>query len=571
MTDAGQTDEARVLSAVETQGWPVRYRTYLRLSGPGWLQSALSLGGGSLASSLYLGVLAGYSMLWLQPLAMLLGIIMISALGYVTLATDERPLHAVNRHVNPVLGWGWAAGALLSSIVFAMPQFSLANGVMQQNLLPGVVGPDGLVGGTSGMLIVSLAMLAITLTITWNYDRGRTGVRVYEWILKGMVAVIVLSFLGVVVRLTLLTGAVNWGELVRGVIPKPALIFRPAEGFGPLLAGLPEMSREFWTGLIVRRQQDIMAAALASAVGVNMTFLFAYSMLRRGWGTEYKRLMRFDLAVGMFLPFTLVTSFVLIASTSQFHTAPPSGFVAEQVESWQPPARQAADYNRLLEQRVRYEHGEANPTSAELATGVAELDARDHFMAATLLTRDAFDLAFSLEPLLGGVFSHIIFGIGVLGMALSSITLQMLVSGMVLCEILRRPHTGWLFRLGTLAAGLGFLGPFFWTRAAFWLAIPASIITLMMLPVAYITFMLMMNNRALLGPHMPRGNSRVLWNTLTIGAATVITSASLYMLWTRGGAWGLAALGAFLVAVGVGEWRKRRSSDGEASRLRLGL
>ena len=80
---------------------------FFKLSGPGWLQSAITLGGGSLSSSLYLGVLVGFSFLWLQPLAMILGIIMLSAIGYVTLSTGQRPFRAINEHVNPVLGWGW--------------------------------------------------------------------------------------------------------------------------------------------------------------------------------------------------------------------------------------------------------------------------------------------------------------------------------------------------------------------------------------------------------------------------------------------------------------------------------
>jgi hypothetical protein len=128
---------------------------------------------------------------------------------------------------------------------------------------------------------------------------------------------------------------------------------------------------------------------------------------------------------------------------------------------------------------------------------------------------------------------------------------------MVLCEILGRPHSGWLFRLGTLIAGLGFLGPFFWSRAAFWLAVPTSIITLMLLPIAYITFLLMMNSRDLLGEHMPRGRRRVVWNTLMIAAVSLITSTSLYMLWTRGGPAGITVLGVFLLAVAVAHWRGR--------------
>ena len=40
---------------------------FVRLSGPGWLQSAITLGGGSLSSSMYLGILGGFAFLWLQP------------------------------------------------------------------------------------------------------------------------------------------------------------------------------------------------------------------------------------------------------------------------------------------------------------------------------------------------------------------------------------------------------------------------------------------------------------------------------------------------------------------------
>ncbi len=79
-------------------------KAYMKLSGPGWLQSGITLGGGSLSSSLYLGVLVGFSFMWLQPLAMILGIIMMSAIAYVTLSSGERPLRAINTHVNPVLG-----------------------------------------------------------------------------------------------------------------------------------------------------------------------------------------------------------------------------------------------------------------------------------------------------------------------------------------------------------------------------------------------------------------------------------------------------------------------------------
>lgn len=544
-------EESGLLKEIQNKSLPVRLKTYLRLTGPGFLQSALALGGGSMASSLYLGVLTGYSMLWLQPLAMLLGIVMLGALGYITLVTQEKPFQAINKHVNPVLGWAWALAALLASIVWSLPQFSLANGVVQQNLMPGVFGAGGSLEGTTGLLIVSLIMFFITYSVTWNYNRGRSGVRFYELLLKGVVAVIVLSFIGVVVRLTFIAGAIDWAALGQGFIPKPSLIFRPAEGFVPLLAGLSETSREYWTELIVNRQQNVLAAALSSAVGINMTFLFAYSMLRRRWGAEYKGLMRFDLIGGMLIPFMLVVSCVIIAATSQFHTVPQPGIIDEFPAQWQPDAGQVNEYNRLIESRILYEFG-GNDISAEKFAEYAEaLDRGDHILAATLITRDAFDLSFALQPLLGSIFGHIIFGIGVLGMALSSITLMMIISGFVICEILDRPYTGWEFRVGALLPGIGILGPFFWDQAYFWLAIPTSIITLMLLPIAYVTFLLMINNKSLMGQFMPSGINRIVWNTLMILSVSLISAASLYMLWTRGGIWGLAVLFIFLVAVGI--------------------
>ena len=45
-----------ILERAQRQGGWVRLGTYFRLSGPGWLQSAITLGAGSLSGSLFLGV-----------------------------------------------------------------------------------------------------------------------------------------------------------------------------------------------------------------------------------------------------------------------------------------------------------------------------------------------------------------------------------------------------------------------------------------------------------------------------------------------------------------------------------
>ena len=49
--------DRRRLQQAQAAGLGATLKTYLALSGPGWLQSAITLGGGSLAGSLYLGVI----------------------------------------------------------------------------------------------------------------------------------------------------------------------------------------------------------------------------------------------------------------------------------------------------------------------------------------------------------------------------------------------------------------------------------------------------------------------------------------------------------------------------------
>ena len=59
---------------------------------PVWLVAKrYNPGGGSLAGALFLGVIGGYSILWVQLLAMILGVIMLCAIGYITLSTGRSP------------------------------------------------------------------------------------------------------------------------------------------------------------------------------------------------------------------------------------------------------------------------------------------------------------------------------------------------------------------------------------------------------------------------------------------------------------------------------------------------
>lgn len=207
----GQTDVERDRQSIADackKGTLGKLVTYTRLSGPGWLQSAITLGGGSLGSSLYLGILAGFALLWLQPLAMILGVVMLGAIGYVALSTGERPFDAINRHVNPVLGWGWAIATLMANLVWAMPQFTLGTSSIRENLLPGLFGGMDV---NHANIILGVAIVVICTVVVWFYDTGSKGIKAFEIILKIMVAVIIICFFGVVVKMSV-AGGLDWGR-----------------------------------------------------------------------------------------------------------------------------------------------------------------------------------------------------------------------------------------------------------------------------------------------------------------------------------------------------------------------
>ena len=116
--------DREILASAHERGPVSTAGAFLRLSGPGWLQSAITLGGGSLLGALYLGVLGGTSMLWLQLVAIVIGVIMLSAISYVTLSTRKRPYAAINEYINPVLGTGWITATILANMIWIIPQFA---------------------------------------------------------------------------------------------------------------------------------------------------------------------------------------------------------------------------------------------------------------------------------------------------------------------------------------------------------------------------------------------------------------------------------------------------------------
>ena len=619
--------------------------TFVRLSGPGWLQSAITLGGGSLSSSMYLGVLGGFCFLWLQPLAMMAGIVMLSAIAYVTLSTGERPLRAINKHVNPVLGWGWLFASMAANLVWSMPQYSLATASFQQNLFPQIFGVE-VMPDPYGKLVVGGIILVITLSAGMLYSIGGWGVKAFEIVVKCLVALTVACFISTVVKLTW-NGVLDWGAIGSGFIPNLDLLSEPVEAFKVHIANVPEQFQSFWSGLIVGQQRDVMISAAATAVGINMTFLFPYSMLRKGWDKDFRGLAIFDLSTGLFFPFLFATSCVVIAAASQFNATPAQGLipltedqtlnemgqvVGQDGKVIQPAANLAGPYKQLLRDRIMDEkpdvvfaslnaqqkalvvkrvNANAQAAAAKLAASndalqkgqapppvvlpeldgttveffyteaglsmlsdsgnklfldalIPEMPETDRRMAAMLVRRDAFNLAGALAPLVGDKFSQYVFGLGVLGMAMGAATMLMLINGLCFCELLNKPAKGWPQRVGMMMVGVGILGPLFWTDAKMWLAIPTSVFACVLLPLAYFSFFLLMNQKSLLGEHIPKGGKRVAWNVAMAISAGLAAFASAYILWSKAHWYGVAGVIIFTLLVIVVHFTRKRPGSAAA-------
>jgi Mn2+/Fe2+ NRAMP family transporter len=531
--------EKKLLSEVNQKPLLSRWGTFAKLSGPGWLQGAITLGGGSLAGSLYLGVIGGYELLWLQPLMMILGVLMLSVIGYVTLSTGEKPFVAINKHINPVLGWGWLVAAMLANLVWAMPQFSLGTAAIQQNF--------GMLNGNGGEYWCALFLFCVGSVVVWSYDSGSKGVKIFETILKLMVAIVVLSFFGVVVAMA---GDLDWDAIFSGFIPNFSLLSEPASKFTSIIS--ESSNQEYWREVILDSQRDRMVTAAATAVGINMTFLLPYSMLRKGWGKEHRGLATFDLSIGLFLPFFLATTCVVIASASQFHGKYDEGLLDSSKATALTKKLEGA-YNKNIT-AFKAKNGEG-----------AEPNKVDREIAAMLVSRDSFQLAGSLKNLTGSKdLTQTIFGIGVLGMAISTIIILMLINGFVTTEMLGAEIGGMKHKIGSILPGitgaLGFL--FLWSNAdaKFWLAVPTSVFGMVLLPIAYITFFLMINSKSLMGDAIPTGNKRIVLNISMLVALIAATIGAGWSIWSKVQWNGILAVGIFIALAVVVHFTKSKNT-----------
>ena len=498
-TTAAIEAEVQELLALELQPFMARATGYIQRTGPGLLQSAMTLGAGSAAASVIAGASFGYKLLWVQPVAMFLGVMMLGALSNVVLTTGERPYKSFGREIGKWLVILWALGTIMSSIIWHFPQYGLAasaardlgamRGIVSipsEMIEAGVLLSDaektknkagieearthlkqvkqettilGLGFTRAGLTIsfgIGFVILCINIVTTFNYGGDSRGVRIYEWFLRGCIALVVIMF-GIVVVARIGVVAEEFPEICKGLI-----------GW----YGIPNL----WTtdGSLNADTVTQVLGMLGAAVGINMTFLYPYSLLKKGWGRGHKKLARWDLGMTMFLPFVMVTSLVIIAMKV----------------------------------------GGVYDGADVVNTTIRPLDA-----------------AKALGGVVGANTGRIIFDLGLIGMTCGAISTHMVVCGFTFCEMLGLEQTRTRFRLFALTPAIGMLGVI--ASLPIWFPVAASAICFTMLPIAYLMFLIINNKRSYIGAAVGQGASRIAFNVLLIVALLVATVGSVIQINNR--------------------------------------
>jgi len=357
----------------------------------------------------------------------------------------------------------------------------------------------------------------------------------FDLILKGIIGIIVLCFVGVVVVLTM-QGGLDWSQIGSGFLPNLSLWHQPTESLNSLLSKMPADAQQYWSETIVKEQRRVMASAFATAVGINMTFLLPYSLLARKWDKPFRGLARFDLVFGMLLPFLLVTSCVVIAAASAFHGKADSAFLSsspDQIAKSELFGKASKVLAARLKEEKRFEKlNSVSSSPQKMAEWIATLPEEERLVACNLVKRSSKDMAKARAPLFSSGDAEegkesrtgaIVFSVGVLAMGFSTIIILMLINGYAVAELFGAKMNSVYFLVGLLIAGVsGFAWPMVWQGdSKTWLAIVASTFGLLLLPIAYCSFFLLMNSRDVLGEERPKGIWRWIWNVLLTGAMAI--------------------------------------------------
>ncbi len=437
-------DEQSLLVVLKNKSVAKKVWGYFRLTGPGYMQSAMTLGSGSIASCVLMGSLLGYELMWVPVLAIVLGYALLASIAKQTCYTNEKPYQVFWKRLHPALAVLWGVSAFVATIIWHIPQYSLAaNGVLEL-----ASGANLDLSGMLSRLVVGIVILGCAASVVYMYNTGVSGLKLYEKTVKILVWSIVVAFAWVAIS----TG-IDWSRLFYGV------------------TGIAFIREAIWGHGIPQEIIIPVIGGIAAAVGINMVFLYPYSLLNKKWTKEYTELAYFDLLSGMVLPFIIATGFMMIA-------------VANTI----------------------------GPESGTVGTAV----------------RDIREILPVLNDTLGATLALILIGFGMLAIGFSTIITHMLACGFIGCELFNVDHNSKAKFYFSLTPAIGIVGVFI--SMPWWAAVTASSLAAPLMPVAVLCFLILLNMPSYMGEAMPRGGKRILWNSLLITSIIVLCVSSYFSI-----------------------------------------
>ncbi len=384
---------------------------------------------------------------------MLIGCIMLFALSHQTLHTQEKPFESMKKHVNKPIAWGWAIAAFASSLIWGFAHYPLSAAMLEEII---VVSTGFSVDKESGtardmyLLLLAVIIWAGVAFTAWKYgDHDAEGgknnaVKYFETGIKVLSGLIIIAFAWVVISASL-NGKVDWAAVASGYIP---------QSFPDTAQGV-----------------TVVMAALGSAVGINMTFIYGYTLLHKKWTPDHAELSRYDIGLGLVIPYILVTSLISIAAAGAFF---------------------GSDMDI---------QGKLSPTQAGTM-----------FMSAGL----------------DEVTSRLIFAFGILGMAVGSLVMHMLCCGSAAAAMFGWSENSLKYKLALLAPTPAILGVFVWQTMGAYVVLPTSAICGFLLPIAYIGWAVLNNKKDYLGDAMPTGKKRFFINIAMALCIITVLSSVIY-------------------------------------------
>ncbi|MBA2304939.1 MAG: divalent metal cation transporter [Acidobacteria bacterium] len=277
---------AKELASVEQlqdAALPQKFLGYLRLTGPGFMGSGLTIGAGTMTSAMLMGTNFGFRTLWIVWLSIGLGMFMIAAAARFTCRGGFRVIPAQNRHHGLLVGslLTGLVGVALVAIVFNFAQYSLACHLIESlAALSGVRLPRQI----NWILVVPLTSW---LTLLYG-SRSKRGVARVELFMKVCVLLMFVGF-----GFTLIIVGISWEEFFKGLVVP--WLPRGLEGI------------------------TIFIAYSTAAIGVMDWVMFHYTSHSRAWGPKQETLARFDMAFGFFLPFVAINLLIIAVFAGTLH------------------------------------------------------------------------------------------------------------------------------------------------------------------------------------------------------------------------------------------------------------